>query len=195
MGVDRADVRFVYHMNMPGTIEALYQEWGRASRDGKGADCILFTNIKGDIRLQHFFIDIQFPPVEQVQKFYDWLLRYASNKAGPFGNASINMTQEKMAQAAGIDGQYVSGCVSFLKKFGAIETLGRGKYEAKPERNEEIRWDLLEKKRRDLTDRLNEVIRFTKNTKNCRMLEFLNYFGDYTIKKGCGKCDVCQWKK
>jgi ATP-dependent DNA helicase RecQ len=195
MGVDRSDVRFVYHMNMPGTIEALYQEWGRASRDGKGADCILFTNLSSDIRLQHFFIDIQFPPTDQAEKFYEWLLEYSGKKKGAFGTAAINMTQERMAEAAGIDPQYVGGCVAFLKKFGAIETIGRGKYEAKTERNEEIRWDLLEKKRRDLTARLNETVKFVKNTKNCRMLEFINYFGDFSIKKGCGKCDVCQWKK
>jgi ATP-dependent DNA helicase RecQ len=193
MGIDRPDVRFVYHANMPGTVEALYQEWGRASRDGAGGECIMFTNIKADIRLQHFFIDIQFPPSDQVQMFYDWLLKYAADKGNAFGSALINLTQEKMAERSGIKPEYASGCVSFLKKFNAIETVGRGKYEVKMDRNEDIRWDLLDKKRNDLIARLNETIKFTKNTKNCRMMEFVNYFGDYTMSKGCGKCDVCLW--
>jgi len=195
MGIDRSDVRYVYHMNMPGSIEALYQEWGRASRDGKGADCILFTSLPTDIRLQHFFIDLQFPPVEQAEKFYNWLLSEAKKKVGPFGTAPIHLTQEKMAIKAGMDSQYISGCVSFLKKFGAIETIGRGKYEAKAERNEEIRWDLLEKKRQDHIARLNNTIGFVKNRDKCRMVEFINYFGDHSATKPCGKCDICLWNK
>lgn len=195
MGIDRSDVRFVYHTNMPGSVEALYQEWGRASRDGKGADCILFTNMNSDIRLQHFFIDLQFPPVEEVEKFYEWLLSFARKKGGSFGTTSINLTQAQMAVKASIDPQYVSGCVSFLKKFNAIETKGRGKYEASVVRNEDIRWDLLEKKRQDYIARLNKTITMVKNRKSCRMLSFINYFGDFSIDKPCGKCDICLWKK
>jgi RecQ family ATP-dependent DNA helicase len=55
MGINRPDIRLVLHYNLPGSVEAYYQEAGRAGRDGKAADCVLYFTPR-DLHTQEFFI-------------------------------------------------------------------------------------------------------------------------------------------
>lgn len=56
MGINKPDIRFVVHYNLPASVEAYYQEAGRAGRDGHSALCVLFYNNR-DLRTQEFFIE------------------------------------------------------------------------------------------------------------------------------------------
>ena len=73
MGIDKEDVRGVVHFDIPKTVEAYYQEIGRAGRDGKPAEISLVYR-RGDRRVQEFFIDNSHPPEYVVRAVWEALV-------------------------------------------------------------------------------------------------------------------------
>ncbi|MGB8993558.1 MAG: ATP-dependent DNA helicase RecQ, partial [Desulfobaccales bacterium] len=92
MGIDKADLRFVIHYDVPGSIEAYYQEVGRAGRDGKPATCLLLFNY-GDTFTQEFFIDGSYPSRDMIERTYEVLC--------DIGTDEIEMTQKALAGRLG----------------------------------------------------------------------------------------------
>src|SRR6202048_1816929 len=116
MGIDLSDLRFVVHFEIPGSLEAYYQEAGRAGRDGEPAECELLFNY-ADTRVQDFFIDGSNPSVELIRNVY-LLLRNMANEQGEIVR-SIQDIAARLDQE--INDMAVHSAITILDRHGVIE--------------------------------------------------------------------------
>lgn len=123
MGINKKDVRGVIHFNLPGSIEAYYQEAGRAGRDGKRAYCILLFGAR-DRYLQEFFIQGSYPPRELIEEIYRTI--DAENEE------IIKKTHEEILnQLTGrVNEMAVSSVLRILEEHGIIERLSERDHKA-----------------------------------------------------------------
>lgn len=193
MGIDRSDVRFVAHFDVPGSVEAYYQEAGRAGRDGEASECELLFNY-ADTRTQEFFIDGNNPGYEIITDLYT-ALRHFSDE-----NHQVIMPIKELAGAINVkNDMQVSSAISHLVRAGYIERFdvqgqrARGTRLKNPElkaENLEIDHAALEEKDRRDRAKLDSMIKFCYDNDTCRQAWILNYFGE-SEAHNCGSCDIC----
>lgn len=127
MGIDKSNVRFVIHANVPGSIEAYYQEAGRAGRDGLPSEAILLYN-EADLQTQRFFIDqsdasdqykhVEYKKLDAVTQYANteeclmqFVVRYFGDDCKPCGICA-NCTDIREKVDITIDAQKVLSCVA-----------------------------------------------------------------------------------
>lgn len=194
MGIDRPDVRFVAHFDIPGSIEAYYQEAGRAGRDGEPAVCELLFNY-ADTRTQEFFIEGSNPTPEVILDTYTALYHLcgASNEgvAIPIRDLADQINVKNTMQ--------VSSAISHLVRSGYLERYdvpgerARGTRLVNPELKDTdltINSESLHEKERRDRDKLDAMIKFCYEQDVCRQQWILEYFGE-SDSTPCGSCDIC----
>jgi ATP-dependent DNA helicase RecQ len=192
MGIDRSDVRFVAHFEVPGSIEAYYQEAGRAGRDGDEAYCEMFFNY-ADTRTQEFFIEGANPSYQHITACYSFLQNEADE------NFEVFKTMDEIADGAGIKNTMAVGSVfsilargGYLERFDVTGKRMKGTRLKRPDvmaSELDVNRNALEEKERRDRQKLDEIVRVCYS-RQCRQQAILEYFGEHDAPT-CGNCDIC----
>jgi len=180
MGIDRADLRFVLHYNIPGSVEAYYQEAGRAGRDGEPSQCELLFNY-ADIRTQEFFIEGANPTRAIIADTRETLVRLCVQ--GPI-QLSIAAIAKTMIVTP--NDMAVASALHLLERAGFIRrnyAPGERTYTTelikpiKPLDSLAIDYERLDAKRERDELKLRRMINYA-DCPACRQYYILDYFGD-----------------
>ncbi|WP_320112138.1 ATP-dependent DNA helicase RecQ [Draconibacterium orientale] len=120
MGIDKANVRFVIHIDAPDSLEAYYQEAGRAGRDGKKSAAVLLYNNADTTKLKKH-ISTSFPEIDNIKRIYDSLCNYFQIAVG-YGKGQVReFSLQGFAQAYKIQQAMVYNSLKILQRQEYLE--------------------------------------------------------------------------
>jgi ATP-dependent DNA helicase RecQ len=182
MGVDKPDIRFVYHADVSDSIDAYYQEIGRAGRDGEPAEAVLFYCSR-DISSQRY--------KTSAGKVNTTDLRAVTDALASHRRAT---SPQELSKDTGLSARKVVNIVHKLEEAGAAAKLESGQirlvHKKDPEEMIEAASEQMEFLKQLRSRRLDQMQQYAE-ARRCRREFLLHYFGD-DFNGPCGNCDRCE---
>ncbi len=190
MGVDKPDIRLVCHYQIPGSVEAYYQETGRAGRDGKDAKCVLFYD-PSDYNLQEWFIENSRVSYTELLFLYNYFLKKSEKGVTAINLETLALDSPDMNEVKGRVG------IRHLENAGVIKIIDS---DFNNIRLNMFKLDLnkVKKVAGSITihadhkyKQLKQMIEYAGSFR-CRRKLLLGYFGadlDAPVENCCDNCD------
>jgi DNA topoisomerase-3 len=173
MGIDKADIRTVIHMALPGTVEGYYQEIGRAGRDGLPSRALLFYSW-GDRKMHESFLERDYPEPAILE---------ALRKKVP----ERGVDRSELIASCGLMAETAEPALDKLWIHGGLRIDGNDRVWP-GEKAWRPSYEAIRSYRRV---QLDEVAEFAQSG-GCRMVRLVRYFGERRDSRPCGLCDACR---